>query len=75
MRVDKVVVDVLRVPVEQTYVAGGRQVEANWHVLARVGTTDGIEGMGYIVYPRQDLMTTVATATRELGESATSDCD
>lgn len=69
MRVEKVVVDVLRVPVDQTYLAAGRSVDANWHVLARVGTTDGIEGIGYIVYPRRDLMTAVATATRELGES------
>lgn len=69
MRVENVVVDVLRVPVEQTYMAAGRSVDANWHVLARVGTADGIEGIGYIVYPRRALMTAVATATRELGES------
>lgn len=69
MRVEKVVVDILRVPVAQTYVAAGRSVDANWHVLARVDTADGIEGIGYIVYPRQDLMAAVATATRELGES------
>lgn len=69
MRVDKVNVDVLRVPVDQAYVAAGRSVDANWHVLARVGTTDGIEGFGYIVYPRQDLMRAVAAATQELGAS------
>jgi hypothetical protein len=45
-------VDVLRVPVEQPYVAGGRAVDANWHVLARIATTEGVEGLGYVVYPR-----------------------
>src|SRR5262249_39037363 len=40
----------------------------NWHVLARISTSDGVEGTGYIVYPRRDLMTVIARATRELGE-------
>lgn len=69
MQVEKVTVDVLRVPVEQSYIAAGRSVDANWHVLARVTTTEGIQGIGYIVYPRQDLMMAVAAATRELGAS------
>lgn len=60
--------DVLRVPVEHPYVAGGRTVDANWHVLARVTTSDGVEGVGYVVYPRPDLMTTIGHAARELGE-------
>ena len=55
-------------PVERPYRAGGRTVDANWHVLARLTTSDGIEGIGYIVYPRADLMTTIASAARELGE-------
>jgi L-alanine-DL-glutamate epimerase-like enolase superfamily enzyme len=42
-------VAVLQVSVEHAYVAAGRGVEGNWHVLARVTTDDGIEGMGYIV--------------------------
>src|SRR5678815_2394027 len=46
----------------------GRTVDANWHVLARLTTSDGVEGIGYIVYPRPDLMTTIAAAARELGE-------
>ncbi len=31
-------------------------------------TRDGVEGIGYIVYPRGDLMSAIAHATRELGE-------
>ena len=58
----------LRVPVDAPYVAGGRTVDANWHVLARITTSDGIEGIGYVVYPRPDLMTVIGQAARELGE-------
>ena len=68
MKIAKVAVDVLRVPVEHPYLAGGRTVDANWHVLARVTTSDGVEGIGYIVYPRPDLMTAIGHAARELGE-------
>ena len=68
MKITQVAVEVVRVPVERPYLAGGRTVDANWHVLARITTSDGIEGIGYIVYPRPDLMTTIAAAARELGE-------
>jgi len=68
MKITQVAVNVLRVPVERPYVAGGRTVDANWHVLARITTSDAIVGIGYIVYPRPDLMTTIAHAARELGE-------
>ena len=68
MKVAKVDVDVVRVPVASSYRAGGRTVDANWHVVARVGTSDGVEGIGYIVYPRPDLMTVIGAAARELGE-------
>ncbi len=68
MKIARVTVDVLRVTVDDAYIAAGRQVDANWHVLARVETDDGVEGMGYIVYPRGDLMHAIAQATRELGE-------
>src|SRR5438552_505050 len=67
MKITQVAVDVVRAPVERPYVAGGRTVDANWHVLARVTTSDGVEGIGYIVYPRPDLMTTIGHAARELG--------
>jgi L-alanine-DL-glutamate epimerase-like enolase superfamily enzyme len=68
MQVATITVDLLQVPVERSYVAAGRPVDANWHVLARVTTTDGIQGVGYIVYPRPDLMAAIAQATRELSE-------
>jgi L-alanine-DL-glutamate epimerase-like enolase superfamily enzyme len=68
MKITQVAVNVLRVPVDRPYVAGGRTVEANWHVLARITTADGVQGIGYVVYPRPDLMTTIGHAARELGE-------
>ena len=68
MKIATVDVDVLRVPVDRPYVAAGRAVDANWHVLARVTTADGVQGFGYIVYPRPDLMTAISHASRELGE-------
>jgi L-alanine-DL-glutamate epimerase-like enolase superfamily enzyme len=68
MKITRITVDVLAVPVDRPYVAGARTVDANWHVLARVTTSDGVEGVGYIVYPRPDLMTTIGHAARELGE-------
>jgi L-talarate/galactarate dehydratase len=68
MKITQVAVDVVRVPVERAYVAGGRTVDANWHVLARITTSDGVQGIGYVVYPRPDLMTTIGHAARELGQ-------
>jgi L-alanine-DL-glutamate epimerase-like enolase superfamily enzyme len=68
MKITDVSVEVLRVPVERAYVAGGRTVDANWHVLARVTTSDGVQGFGYVVYPRPDLMTAIGHAARELGQ-------
>ena len=69
MNISQVAVDVVRVPVERPYTAGGRAVDANWHVLARITTSDGIEGFGYIVYPRPDLMSTIGSAARELAST------
>jgi L-alanine-DL-glutamate epimerase-like enolase superfamily enzyme len=54
--------------VDRPYQAAGRTVDANWHVLARVRTSDGVSGVGYIVYPRPDLMVAIGHAARELGE-------
>jgi L-alanine-DL-glutamate epimerase-like enolase superfamily enzyme len=68
VKITRVAVNVVRVPVEHAYVAGGRTVDANWHVLARITTSDGVEGVGYVVYPRPDLMTTIGHAARELGQ-------
>jgi len=68
VKITEIAVNVLKVPVDRPYVAAGRTVDANWHVLARVTTSDGVEGVGYIVYPRPDLMTAICHAARELGE-------
>jgi L-alanine-DL-glutamate epimerase-like enolase superfamily enzyme len=67
VKITHVNVDVLRVPVDRPYVAGARTVDANWHVLAQIGTSDGVEGFGYVVYPRPDLMPAIGHAARELG--------
>jgi L-alanine-DL-glutamate epimerase-like enolase superfamily enzyme len=66
VNVAEVAVEILQVPVEHPYVAAGRRVEGNWHVLARVVADDGLEGIGYIVSPRAELVRAVAQATREL---------
>ena len=71
MKIATVTVDVLRVPVARPYLAGGRTVVAHWHVMAQLRTSDGVEGAGYIVYPHGDLMSTIATAARELGTHLT----
>jgi L-alanine-DL-glutamate epimerase-like enolase superfamily enzyme len=68
VKITRKAVSVLRVPVDHPYVAGGRTVDANWHVLVRIATSEGVEGIGYVVYPRRDLMMTIAHAARELGE-------
>ena len=66
VQVTSVGVDILQVPVARPYSAGGRQVTSNWHVLARLTTSDGVQGHGYIVALRQGLVAAVAQATREL---------
>src|SRR5262249_25068392 len=68
VKISEISVEVLRVPVDRPYVAGGRAVDANWHVLARLRTAEGVEGIGYIVYPRGELMAVIAQAARELGQ-------
>ncbi len=69
MKISRVSIDVLEVPVENAYVAAGRAVAANWHVAARITTSDGIEGFGYIVKTGEQLMRAIAQAARELGDT------
>lgn len=69
MKIASVAIDVLEVPVADAYVAAGRTVDANWHVLARIRTTDGVEGFGYVVKLGPQLVQPIAQAARELGES------
>src|SRR5919199_6020323 len=44
MKVTAVAVDALQTPVEHPYIAAGRRVDANWHILARITTDDGSQG-------------------------------
>ena len=66
MKIAAVTVDLLSVPLDRPYHAGGRETSANWHVLAQVTTTDGVQGFGYVVALQQTFVKAVATATREL---------
>ena len=50
------------------YVAAGNAVSANWHVLSRVHTGGGIQGIGFAVATRPVLVKAVAQAARELSE-------
>ena len=68
MRIESASAEVLKIPVGDAYQAAGRPVDANWHVLARVRTSDGVEGVGYILQPRGDLMRTIASGAAELAE-------
>jgi L-alanine-DL-glutamate epimerase-like enolase superfamily enzyme len=67
MKIAAVTVYLLSVPLDRPYRAGGRQISANWHVLAQVTTTDGVQGFGYVVALQQTFVKAVAAATRELG--------
>ncbi len=66
MKITSAVVSIVKVPLENAYQAGGRQVGANWHVLAGVRTRDGVKGFGYIVSLNAMFVGAVAAATREL---------
>ena len=68
MRITGVDVSVLEVPVERPYRAAGRPVNASWHVLARVATAGGVQGVGYVVSVRPALVRPLAEMARELGQ-------
>jgi L-alanine-DL-glutamate epimerase-like enolase superfamily enzyme len=68
MKVAAVEVSILFVPLEKPYVAAGRPVTGNWHVMAEVTTADGVRGFGYIVALREMFVRAVASATRELAQ-------
>ena len=68
MKIERVTVEVLETPVDLQYVAGGNSVGANWHVLARVFTDDGVQGIGFVVALRPTLIKALAQATEELGQ-------
>ena len=53
---------------ERPYRAVGRPVNASWHVLARVATAGGVQGVGYVVSVRPALVRPLAEMARELGQ-------
>lgn len=66
MKITDIKVSLLNVPPPGVYEAGGRKVTGYWHVLARVRTSDGVEGFGYLVALREAMVRPVAMACREL---------
>ena len=70
MKIAYASVEVFSIHVSDGYQAAGRAVDAKWHVLARLRTTDGIEGVGYIGQPKGDLMQTIAFGAMELAEQS-----
>lgn len=69
MKIETVKVSVLRVLPSRPYEAAGRTVDAYWHVLAQLTTSDGITGFGYVVAPGSSMIQAMASATRELSQS------
>ena len=69
MKIDTVNVSVLKVVPERIYEAAGRTVDAYWHVLAEVITTDGVKGFGYTVAPGASMVPVMGHATRELAQA------
>ena len=67
-KITRVLVEVLETPVKLRYVAAGHAVESNWHVLARIDTDDGIQGLGFVVANRGGLVKPLAQASQELGQ-------
>ena len=68
MKIERVTVEVLETPVDLQYVAAGNAVNSNYHVLARIFTGDGVQGIGFAVATRASMVKTVAHAAGELGQ-------
>ncbi|MCH7713871.1 MAG: mandelate racemase/muconate lactonizing enzyme family protein [Chloroflexi bacterium] len=68
MKITRVTVEVLETPLNSQYMAGGSSVNSNWHILARIYTQDGIEGIGFDVALRPMLVRAAAQACQELGD-------
>jgi hypothetical protein len=48
--------------------AAGKQINSYWHVLARIRSDDGIDGLVYVVTLSAALVKPLAVATRELAD-------
>ena len=68
MNIERVTVEVLETPVESQYTAAGNQVSTNYHVLARIFTGGGVQGIGFDVGLRPTLVKSLAQTTQELGQ-------
>jgi len=68
MKIRKVIVEVLETPVQTGYVAAGLATSHNYHILVRIRTEAGIEGIGFNVITRGTLLKALAQATDELGQ-------
>lgn len=68
MNINRVTVEVLETPVDLPYLAAGNAVSSNWHVLSRIYTDDGVEGIGFAVATRPGLVRVLAQAAQELGQ-------
>ncbi len=68
MKIVRVTVEVLQVPANPDSLMPGAAAAAHWHVLARVFTDEGVQGIGFIVINRLTLVRPLALATEELGQ-------
>lgn len=68
MEITRVTVEVLDTPLESGYVAAGNAVSSNYHILSRIETEGGVQGIGFAVATRPALVKPVALAARELGQ-------
>jgi L-alanine-DL-glutamate epimerase-like enolase superfamily enzyme len=68
MEITRVTVEILDTPLESGYVAAGNAVSSNYHILSRIETKGGVQGIGFAVATRPALVKSVASAARELGQ-------
>ena len=66
MKIAQVKVDLLNVPLERPFQAAGREVRNYWYVVAHVLTSDDVAGFGYVIMLQDELVPSLAAATREL---------
>ena len=64
-------IEILETPVSLPYTAAGHAVASNWHLLARLRTDTGIDGIGWVVANRGGLVRAMASAAAELGSLLT----
>lgn len=68
MNIAQASISVLETPVALPYTAAGSAVSSNWHILARLRTDDGAEGIGWVVANRGRLVRAMAASAAELGQ-------